>query len=441
MITKIAARFVVSVPLSILTFIYPGYSSPFSISSPLASYPASTRTLLQRGIESQFPTSFIGSSSSSSSSSCRSSSVDSNNFEFLSSSFDNMKRIDLIKVGGFVAGEHIVTSDVPTPTANELQNGQIIIHVEASAINPVDWKQALYGFLMPPNQFPVALGCDVAGTVTATASDTTEYMGQRVVVYLGANKTPRPTNAGAFVEQLILDTDVVAIVPESMSSLQATTLPVGALTAYQLMEAITPALSSLDSLKKWVVVWGASSSVGHFAVQLALLQGWEVIAVASAAHKDLIQNKLGAQHFVDYRVDDVSSAVKEILNGDKLVAAMDPIGDKSTVEACRDLIVSNGHDSKVTSAVGTYIVSTTNGMSIPSETHGIKFVGVDLGTTLDSFEGRQWVKSRLPTVMTLQPQSVLTVRGPYSAETVEKGFSASQKGVSGQKVVIEWTSE
>jgi NADPH:quinone reductase-like Zn-dependent oxidoreductase len=86
-----------------------------------------------------------------------------------------MKRIDLVKVGGFAAGENLVTAEVPAPA--DLAPGQVVIAIDASAVNPVDWKQAMMGFMMPPGQFPVALGCDVAGVVTATAPDATEWLG------------------------------------------------------------------------------------------------------------------------------------------------------------------------------------------------------------------------------------------------------------------------
>jgi hypothetical protein len=89
-----------------------------------------------------------------------------------------MKRIDLVKTGGFKAGENLVTAEVPIPT--DLQPGYVLIAVEASAVNPIDWKQAIMGFFMPPNEFPVALGCDVAGVVTATAPDATEWLGMRL---------------------------------------------------------------------------------------------------------------------------------------------------------------------------------------------------------------------------------------------------------------------
>jgi hypothetical protein len=89
-----------------------------------------------------------------------------------------MKRIDLVKTGGFAAGENLITAEVPAPT--ELQPGYVVITVDASAVNPIDWKQAIMGILIPPDIFPIALGCDVAGFVTATAPDCAEWLGMLV---------------------------------------------------------------------------------------------------------------------------------------------------------------------------------------------------------------------------------------------------------------------
>jgi hypothetical protein len=79
-----------------------------------------------------------------------------------------MKRIDLVKVGGFKANENIVAVDAASPEPAADRN-QVVIDVKASAINPIDWKMAEYGFLLPES-LPAALGCDIAGVVVK-ASD------------------------------------------------------------------------------------------------------------------------------------------------------------------------------------------------------------------------------------------------------------------------------
>jgi NADPH:quinone reductase-like Zn-dependent oxidoreductase len=80
-----------------------------------------------------------------------------------------MKRIDLIKAGGFKPNENLVAVEVPTPDTTAANN-QVVIDVKASAINPVDWKMAEYGFLLPES-LPASLGCDVEGVVIKASGD------------------------------------------------------------------------------------------------------------------------------------------------------------------------------------------------------------------------------------------------------------------------------
>ena len=82
---------------------------------------------------------------------------------------DLPKRVDLVQKGGFVAGTNLVTKQI---TALSCTEGQVLLDIRATAVNPVDWKMAEMGFLM--NQVegkPTALGCDVAGTIVAVPSD------------------------------------------------------------------------------------------------------------------------------------------------------------------------------------------------------------------------------------------------------------------------------
>jgi hypothetical protein len=64
---------------------------------------------------------------------------------------------------------------------------------------------------------------------------------------------------------------------------------------------------------------------------------------------------------------------------------------------------------------------------------------VNLGSALDRPGDRKLIGSSLPTMTALKTMPVRLVKGPVSAETVEKAFQVSKDGVSGEKVVIEWT--
>lgn len=337
---------------------------------------------------------------------------------------NRMKRIDLVKVGGFAPTENLVAVDVPAP--EPAAKGQVVIDVKTSAINPVDWKMAEYGFLLPES-LPAALGCDVAGVVIKASDDCKGMVGKRVVAYVGADKTNHATDRGTFVEQVAVDADVVGEIPDTMTFAEASTLPVAAMTATLLLNALNLSSGS------FVLVWGASSSVGFNAVQLAMKRGLKPIAVASGKHENSLK-ALGIAGFVDYTAKDtVEHGVKAICGNEKLNGAVDCIGMATTFGTCSELVADLG-DANVEKVVST----VSDGLPEPPQ--GVKMSPIELGTGLENPMVREnVVKATLPLMVELETQSIRSVQGPFTAETVQKGFQVSKSGVSGEKVVIEWT--
>lgn len=72
--------------------------------------------------------------------------------------------------GSFSVG----TTSVPQPGANE-----VLIRVEAAALNPIDWKIQRYGIVV--EKYPAILGSDIAGVIEGVGSNVTEFTtGDRV---------------------------------------------------------------------------------------------------------------------------------------------------------------------------------------------------------------------------------------------------------------------
>jgi NADPH:quinone reductase-like Zn-dependent oxidoreductase len=330
-----------------------------------------------------------------------------------------MKRIDLIKTGGFAPTENLVVSevDVPKPGPKEL-----LIDVKASAINPVDWKMAEYGFLLPET-LPAALGCDVAGVVVDGPD---EWKGKRVVANVGCNKSNTITSRGAYVDKVLSDIDVVFEIPDSMSFAQAASLPVGGLTAIFMLDLLH--VSKGD----WVLVWGASSSVGFHAVQLAAKSGLKVIAVASRKHEAELK-EIGAAALVDYRKDDIEAKVKEIVGTDKLNGAVDCIGIPESFGTSAKLVDTLGDKD------ANKVVSSVTSSGLPEPPAGVARKSVLLAFVLENEIERKAIKEGFPRLFGLKPQTIRSVEGPLAAETLQKAFQINKDGVSNEKVVIEWT--
>lgn len=69
-----------------------------------------------------------------------------------------MQALSLTKAGHASENFHVV-NDFPKPGAPG--KGDLLVKVSVAALNPVDYKQAQYGFLI--SSYPVVLGCTCAG--------------------------------------------------------------------------------------------------------------------------------------------------------------------------------------------------------------------------------------------------------------------------------------
>ena len=65
-------------------------------------------------------------------------------------------------------GYEVRSLPVPRPAP-----GQLLVKVEAAAINPADWKIKDFGLFM--ESYPLILGCDGAGTVEEVGSGVTGF--------------------------------------------------------------------------------------------------------------------------------------------------------------------------------------------------------------------------------------------------------------------------
>lgn len=186
--------------------------------------------------------------------------------------YEQFGEADVLRVG-----------EVPDPP---LGSDCVLVEVAAVGLNPVDnairrgyVRQGLDHF------FPIVPGWDVAGTVTATGADATEFeIGDRVFGYARLDHVHR----GTLAERVALPVRVLAHAPTEVDLITAGAVPLAGLTAYQLVRRLEVTEGET------VLVHAASGGVGHFVVQLACLMGARVIGTASAANHDFLRS-LGAE--------------------------------------------------------------------------------------------------------------------------------------------------
>ncbi|CAM1507147.1 Fc.00g067880.m01.CDS01 [Cosmosporella sp. VM-42] len=214
---------------------------------------------------------------------------------------------------------------------------ELLIRVHAVAVNPVDaFKQAMGKMMFPWLKYPLILGSDAAGEVIDTGPGVDRFVkGDRITTLaLGMDKRGKRPQEGAFQEVIIARDFLSAKIPNGTSYEEASVLPLGLCTAAcGLFQKDQLALEHPRVGKakvkngKTLVIWGASTSVGNNAVQLAVAAGYEVIATAGPKSFDSVR-RLGATEVFDYASPATEKGILKALEG-KTCAGLMAIGNGS----------------------------------------------------------------------------------------------------------------
>lgn len=222
----------------------------------------------------------------------------------------------------------------PTPGPDEL-----VLHNRAIAVNPLDTVKQSTGDLMYRwLPYPAILGEDVAGVVVEVGASVTRFaVGDRVLAYaVGMEKGRNHSAEGGFQEYSVVRSQLAAPIPAGMPFVEAAVLPLGVSTAASALFqrdqiGLRHPTSPTTPTGEVLVVWGASTSVGSNAVQLAVAAGYEVVATASPHNHDRVR-RLGAGIVLDYASPTVVEDILAALRG-RTVAGVLAIGTGSAEPA------------------------------------------------------------------------------------------------------------
>lgn len=201
------------------------------------------------------------------------------------------------RVHRFGGPECISVETVPTPTPGP---GEVLIQVGAAGVGPWDgWIRS--GNSVLPQPLPLTLGSDLCGVVVAVGPGvTTSKPGDAVFGVTNGQFT------GAYAHHALAQENMIALKPDALTAVQAASVPVIAVTAWQ-------ALFDKGHLKpgQTVLIHGGAGGVGAYAIQFAKNAGAHVITTASAKDRDYVR-ELGADRIIDYKTERFEDTVKDV---------------------------------------------------------------------------------------------------------------------------------
>ncbi|KAF4948225.1 hypothetical protein FSARC_13791 [Fusarium sarcochroum] len=234
---------------------------------------------------------------------------------------------------------HVGPAQVSDPSEDEL-----LILVKAVAVQPGEWK--IQAGLIPVHlDYPAIIGVSLSGVVVKVGRNVDRFQpGDRVA----CNSTGTLRNDyryGAYQQYCLAPQSLTSkIYEKTFEEAAAISTAYGTFSALILhLKLEQPDLGSVLPTKREenILIWGASSSFGAAAIQIARKAGYGVVAVASGRHQDLVES-FGASRFVDRNAENVVEEVASLGPFKAVLAAADSADDQVKIGSILDSL-GGGH--------------------------------------------------------------------------------------------------
>ncbi|KAF2773346.1 GroES-like protein [Teratosphaeria nubilosa] len=220
----------------------------------------------------------------------------------------------------------IVDSPIPTPGPT-----QILTKVVYSGCNPKDWKRAETF----PDKHPFNQGDDISGIVHAVGSAVSEFKPRdRVIAF-----HEMMSHGGSWAEYALSDAHATTYLPRNITFEEGAAIPLASLTAavglYARLGLPAPWTPVKDDVRIPLVVYGASSAVGSYAIQFAQKSNIHPIICVAGRARNHVQRLISPEKgdaIIDYRDGDeaVVQGIRDALKGEKLEYAYDAVSEKNS---------------------------------------------------------------------------------------------------------------
>ena len=231
-----------------------------------------------------------------------------------------MKAVRIHEHGGT---DVLVWEEITDPT---IKPDQVLVQIKAAAINHLDiWVRRG----IPGISLPMILGSDAAGIIKKVGHEVNNFIiGDAVIInpLIFCGKCEAcidgrenecqfigifgESTDGTNCEFIAVNERNLRKKPDNIDFESAASFPLAGQTAYQML--INRAKTKDNDT---VLIWGSSSGVGSFGLQIAKSIGCKVIATGGTTAKCKQAIELGADISLNHYEDDILGAVKDITNG------------------------------------------------------------------------------------------------------------------------------
>ena len=201
------------------------------------------------------------------------------------------------RIHKFGPPEVVAVEELSRPNAGA---GELLVRVRAAGVGPWDAiiREGKSKVSPPP---PLTLGSDLSGIVEEVGPGVTDFrIGDDVY------GVTNPQFYGAHAEFAVASARMVAQKPRSLSHLETASVPVVAVTAWQMLFEYAHVVAGQS-----VLILGAGGNVGAYAVQLAVRTGLDIVAIAGAKDLEFVRS-LGAKTVLDYRAVNFEEAIPQV---------------------------------------------------------------------------------------------------------------------------------
>jgi NADPH2:quinone reductase len=219
--------------------------------------------------------------------------------------------VKAIRIHNFGPTEDVLQyEDIPVP---EPKADEVLIKVEAAALNRADLSLRKGAYRIAADQLPVIPGREFTGKVEKLGANVSEFkIGQRVVAY---------PSLGGYAEYAVAKSSEVRPVPDGVTSAQAAAVPTVFFTAWF-------GLLTDGNLKagEWLLVQSGSSGVGTAAIQIGKHLGAKVATTSGSEVKCRRLRQLGADVTIDVAENDFLPEIMRVTSNRGADVVLEMIG-------------------------------------------------------------------------------------------------------------------